>query len=56
MSRVGLSGHYEGTDHHGKAVVLETAKQLAKGETVNLTLDTPSNYDYFKNGPGYGAK
>jgi len=56
INRIGLSGHFSGTDHHGKAVVLETAKALAKGETVDLTADTPSNYDYFKKGPGYGAK
>jgi hypothetical protein len=29
ISKVGLTGHYEGTNHHGKAVVLETTKQLA---------------------------
>jgi ferredoxin len=56
INRVGLNGHYEGSDHHGKAVVLETVKQLAKAELVNLTLDTPSNYDYYKSGPGYSAK
>ena len=32
VSKVGLTGHYEGTNHHGKAVVLETTKQLAAGE------------------------
>ncbi len=56
ISRVGLSGHYTGTDHHGKAVVLETAKQLTKGEAVDFTADVQSNYDYYKKGPGYSAK
>lgn len=56
MSRVGLSGNYTGTDHQGKAVVLKTAKQLTKGETVDLTADIQSNYDYFKKGPGYSTK
>jgi ferredoxin len=56
INRVGLSGHFEGTDHHGGAVVLDTVKQLAKGEAVDLTADTPANYDYFKKGPGYSAK
>ncbi len=55
ISRIGLSGHYEGTNHHGVAVVLETAKQLAAGETVNLRDDIQANYDYFKGGPGFGA-
>jgi ferredoxin len=56
INRIGLSGHFEGTDHHGAKVVLETVKQLTKGEVVDLTADTPANYDYFKKGPGYGAK
>ena len=55
-SRVGQSGSYTGTDHHGKAVSLATAKQLTNGEVVDLTVDIPSNYDYYKKGPGYGAK
>jgi ferredoxin len=56
INRVGQSGHFEGTDHHGGAVALETAKQLTRGEVVDLTADIPTNYDYFKKGPGYGAK
>jgi ferredoxin len=54
INRVGLSGHFEGTDHHGGAVALDTVKQLTKGETVDLTADIPANNDYFKKGPGYG--
>ncbi len=56
ISSVGLSGHYEGVDHHGAAVVLETARQLAKGESVDLTVDIQANADYYKRGPGYNAK
>jgi ferredoxin len=56
ISKVGLVGHWEGTDHHGHKVVLETARKLDSGEVVNLTEDTPPNYDYFKKGPGYGAR
>jgi hypothetical protein len=55
ISKVGLTGHFEGTDHHGRPVVLDTVKQLQKGETVDLTADTQPNYDYFKTGPGYSA-
>jgi len=54
ISRIGLSGHYEGTNHNGDAVVLDTVKKLAKGETVDLTADVQSNYDFYKKGPGYG--
>jgi len=56
INRVGLTGHYESTNHHGTAVVLETTKQLEAGEVVDLTSDTPLNYDFFKTGPGYSAK
>jgi ferredoxin len=56
INRVGLSDHYEGTDHDGNSVALETVKQLAKGETVDLSTDKQANYDYYKKGPGYSAK
>lgn len=56
ISRVGLSGHYEAKNHQGEAVVLETAKKLAAGETVDLTSDIAANAAYYKKGPGYGAK
>jgi ferredoxin len=56
ISRVGLSGHYAGTNHHGDAVVLESAKKLTAGEVVDLSKDVQPNYDYYKKGPGYSAK
>jgi ferredoxin len=55
ISAVGLKGHYEGTNHHGVAVVLDCVKQLTAGETVDLTPDIKPNYDYFSKGPGYSA-
>jgi ferredoxin len=56
ISKVGLSGHYEGTNHHGKQVVLDCVRPLNAGEKIDLTADIQANYDYFKTGPGYGAK
>jgi hypothetical protein len=56
INKVGLTGHFEGTNHEGKAVVLETTRQLAAGETVDLTLDIKPNYNFYKAGPGYSAK
>ena len=56
ISRADLKGHWEGNDHHGHHVALETAKKLEAGEVVDLTKDTPPNYDYFKKGPGYNAR
>jgi hypothetical protein len=35
---------------------LETARQLAAGEVVDLTPDIKPNYDFFKTGPGYASK
>ncbi len=53
ISRVGLTGHYEATDHDGDPVVLDTTKQLEAGEVVDLTEDIQPNYDFFDGGPGY---
>ena len=56
ISRKGLTGHWEGTNHHGAPVVLDCAKQLAAGEVVDLTEDIKPNYEFFKSGPGYSTK
>jgi len=51
-----LTGHFEGTNHHGNPIVLETVKQLEAGEVVDLTPDIQPNYDFYTDGPGYNAK
>jgi ferredoxin len=56
INKQGLSGHYEGKNHHGTVVLLETVRPLNAGEVVNLRDDIQGNYDFFKTGPGYGAK
>ena len=55
ISMVGNTGHYEGSNHHGEAVVLDCVRQLKAGEVVDLTADIKLNYDYYKSGPGYSA-
>jgi ferredoxin len=55
ISRVGLTGHYEGTNHFGEPVILDCVRQLQAGEVVDLTPDIQANYEYFKSGPGYSA-
>ena len=55
ISRLGLDGHYEATDHYDETVVLDTVKQLEEGEIVDLTEDIQANYDFFSDGPGYDA-
>jgi ferredoxin len=37
LNRNGLSGHYEGVNHVGKTVILNTVRQLTKGEIIDLT-------------------
>lgn len=56
ISRVGLTGHYEGVNHHGNKVVLDCVRQLQAGEVIDLRPDIQANYDFFRNGPGYSAK
>ncbi len=56
ISKLGQSGHYEGTNHHGQPVVLDCVRQLVKDEIVDLTPDIPENGRYFSEGPGYNAK
>ncbi|MEJ2599266.1 MAG: hypothetical protein P8Z00_13100, partial [Anaerolineales bacterium] len=55
ISLAGLTGHFEGTNHHGDPVVLDCVRQLEAGETVDLTEDIHPNYDFFTSGPGYSA-
>ena len=55
ISRIGLSGHYEGTNHHNEKVVLDCVRQLQAGEVEDLTQDIQQNYDYFTKGTGYKA-
>jgi ferredoxin len=56
ISNVGLTGHWEGTNHSGGKIVLDTTRTLEAGEVIDLTPDIKPNYDFFKGGPGYGAK
>jgi len=54
----GTPGHdevYDGTNHHGETVHLETVRTLEAGEVLDLTKDIQPNYDYFQSGPGYSA-
>jgi ferredoxin len=55
ISKLGLTEHYEGTNHQGESVALDCVKKLAAGEVVDLTADIQPNYDYYKSGPGYKA-
>jgi len=46
INRAGLNGHYEAKNHYGERVVIETTRQLAKGEVVDLTKEIEANYAF----------
>jgi len=46
INRAGLSGHYEAKNHYGERVVIETTRQLVKGEVVDLTKEIEANYAF----------
>jgi len=55
---VGTAGHtevYDGSDHHGNAVHLESTRTLAAGEVLNLRTSIETNADFYTKGPGYNA-
>jgi ferredoxin len=56
INKIGIVGHYEGENHNGEAVVLETVRKLNASEKIDLRDDVKENYGYFKEGPGYSAK
>jgi ferredoxin len=56
ISKIGLVGHYEGSNHHGQKVVLECTRKLEAGEVLDLTEDIQVNADFFQKGPGYQVK
>ena len=46
INRAGLTGHYEATNHRGEQIVIETTRQLAKGEVVDLTPEIKASYAF----------
>jgi ferredoxin len=56
INRLGLTGHYEGTNHQSEKVILNTVKKLEAGEVLDLTKDIQANNAFFQEGPGYQAK
>jgi NAD-dependent dihydropyrimidine dehydrogenase PreA subunit len=56
ISKIGLTGHYEGTNHHGDKVVLDCVRKLEAGEVLDLTEGIQANAAFFQKGPGYQAR
>lgn len=55
LGTAGFTEVYDGTNHEGEDVHVESTRTLAPGEVVDLRKDIQPNYDYFKSGPGYSA-
>lgn len=49
----GFDTVFEGENHHGEAVKIESTRVLEAGQVLDLTEDIQPNYDYFESGPGY---
>ncbi len=48
LNQAGLQGHYEGVNHRGEPIVLETTRILPAGEVVDLTGSIRLNRDFFR--------
>jgi ferredoxin len=48
LNRAGLTGRYQGANHHGEPIVLETTRVLAAGEVVNLAASIRENVSYYR--------
>jgi NAD-dependent dihydropyrimidine dehydrogenase PreA subunit len=46
---------FNGVNHEGEPVEIESTRTLAAGEVVDLTKDIPANGQYYTDGPGYNA-
>ncbi len=48
LNQVGLTGHYEGTNHHGQGVVLNSTRALQAGEVVDLSESIARNQLFYR--------
>jgi ferredoxin len=48
INEVGLTGHYEATNHRKQKIVLETTRVLAAGEVLDLRGSIKTNMQFFK--------
>jgi ferredoxin len=48
INQAGLTGHYQGKDHNGADIVLESTRILAAGEVVDLTSSVKLNRDFYR--------
>jgi hypothetical protein len=48
LNQAGLKGHYEGVNHRGEAIILETTRALAAGEVIDLRDSIVLNRDFYR--------
>ena len=51
----GFTSVFNGKDHEGEPVHIETTRVLTAGEVIDLTPGYDDNVAFFKEGPGYAA-
>lgn len=51
----GFTEPFDGHDYKGNPIHLDSTRRLKPGEEFDLTPDIQANYDFFSDGPGYGA-
>lgn len=51
----GFNESFVSHDYEGNEVHLESTRTLVPDEEIDLTPDIQKNYDFFRDGPGYGA-
>lgn len=55
MGTEGFNEVYDGVNHEGEPVHIESTRTLQPGEEIDLTYATPENARFFTEGPGYSA-
>lgn len=48
INQTGLTGHYEGVNHHGEPIVLDTVRALAPGEVIDLRPSIVMNESFYR--------
>ena len=51
----GFTEPFDGHDYKGNPVQLDATRRCEADEALDLTQDIQPNYDFFSDGPGYGA-
>jgi ferredoxin len=48
LNQAGLKGHYQGANHRGETIVLETTRALTVGEVIDLRSSIALNREFYR--------